>query len=596
MPLPEFDEPISRAQREFADLYTDPTGVFLRYSDVFGQTATLPMVEDFLRRAPLLSWLLLVARLDHCLTWRAFDPDLQLRIASRLFPPADADDVDRLLRREREFGRPLFVHGHQLRYLLRLALITPGVPAMPEDGAFPSDLSLGRVLLAVSEVLADPKSGPPEIVLPPDLDAERLTEYWLRAANVQSQVFDPETANIYWTLHVEGPRRWARAYEPEFQADTVLRLGLPLEEFVALGYAMLSGSLSGDPLTEEYRLAANEPLSWLRDTRVPEARREAFVARLSSTPADLAERARAITGDVRRIYDYSWLEDRPLVALGGGRYLIPFRDMFFHKISRGVYPTLMKLARASGDAAAERRVIDRRKDATEDFTRDRLTRACGPDARSLDDRRYGGKEAGDAVVFERGARVLILAEVKSGQRERHRRTWGGTTELFGPESDLAVALGQLARTVADALSPETSRYPISRLTGDPADVLVRRSYTIVPLVVTDEPFAHNRFLRAVVDREAAKRGLRADPLFTTPVGIVSFRDVDLLATPCIAGLGVARLLVEWLRDPVANSVSLREFLRRRGVDWDRVRAERNYKIVPPGVDAVLWDRPPRAAG
>ncbi len=210
---------VTPAERRFADRFSDPVGVFLRHSEVFGAPASEQMVQDWLRRAPLPYWIRLVAIMDRSLVWRDTDHDVQASLAERVFTPRDAALVAAALTRDYEFGRPLLFHGHQLRYLLRLVLTTSGVPEGPDDQGFPEEISIGRVLLAVSELLEDPRSGPPTVVLPPALNSERLVDYWSRASNVQSQVFNPRTANTYWALHVEIPRAASRPYEATFHRD-----------------------------------------------------------------------------------------------------------------------------------------------------------------------------------------------------------------------------------------------------------------------------------------------------------------------------------------------------------------------------------------
>lgn len=538
----------------------DPMGVWVGHGDAFGRRLTLPEIRDLLRLVDAGFWFFLVARLDRALCLRERETAVQIGLVHRLFIPEDRAAVFTAIAR---MGGPgvLAFHGHQLRLLLRLVLTTDDIRSPEEPGDFPSSISVGRVLLAVSDHLADPRAPGGRVHLHRALGRELLVDVFLREADAQDRSLSFGQAALQRHLLVELPRELDADLAARSEAAMTEALGLSPEEFYALGWAFLSGSFQADPFAESPTLFIPDPIVWLRNSAIPEERKRRFLE-LTSTTYEQA-RVAASTSDVTRfVYDFGWLETAPIIRVRENGWIVPDLEMLFRRFTRGLYPLAMARARVTGLAGAGELIKERRSAASEEFVRRRLKAAVKGRGALLERRDYKPargerKEAGDAVAFDSGSGVLIVAEVKSGSVPRQQRRTGGADELFSRGSHLDRALITLSRVVAAIHDAPASNYPL-------AEIGAQSASKIVPLIVIDEPFHHSALLGVRLDAEARSRGLRATSKVTL-VGIVSFSEMLLVASPeLLAAGGAARMLVEWLTDRDASSLSLTGYLYSSG--------------------------------
>ena len=165
---------------------------------------------------------------------------------------------------------------------------------------------------------------------------------------------------------------------------------------------------------------------------------------------------------------------------------------------------------------------------------------------SMERRRpYQHPEAGprwieDILITFGSDTLALLLEVKSGVLSRELKTLGTVAQVFEDGQPLDKALRQLSRGVADIRAGLCDR-PGS---------LLSRYRTVVPLVITYEPYYFYDVFRKRLDDEAKARGLQHGNRVAR-VGLMSFADLDLAEAIEMRGSRWGQWVARWLGDGFA---------------------------------------------
>jgi hypothetical protein len=517
---------------------------YVTHQEAFGSPLPIPAMQDTIRKVDLRSWLYLVARMElNILDRRLMSNEEQSKVVGAFISEADWKVIKPLLSGPH---RALF-HRHQAMFLLRLVLSTD-IPsdAQPLEAIAPSG-EVGRLLLGINDQLTDPDAL--SVVQNPSASEEEqqrgTLNFFLRNNEVYNFEVFKYAQDREQALLIDIPRSLDPAREARLDAAVVAAIGLSVEEFFALGFALLTFSHKARATEKGQTSLFVNPEHFLSTVSLPEERRRAFLHWIVQDLADaMADARRVAPGTKEFLYDMAGLERRPVIRVAPDSAIIVSPRLLVRRFTRGLFALVRGQLLAQPDGKAlEGAYVNARSDAAEEFVRLRMADALRPRGQLFPKFPYSGPSgnqrlAEDVIATYGNGGYLFAFEVKSGSVSRLVKTQGTVDELFAPDGHLDRALRQLQERVQDIRD---------RRLDAPGREL-SRFMRIVPVIVTYEPYLQTRLFRERLDAEARRHGLRSDAN-VAPVALLDFGEIEHAAALQEAGQDVPDLIWKWLHEP-----------------------------------------------
>ncbi len=325
-------------------------------------------------------------------------------------------------------------------------------------------------------------------------------------------------------------------------ADLVVDItGIEVEDFLALGFAVISHAMAWDP---------GQPL-YLDEGfgAVDAARREAFLSHVASTREQLRT---ALAAPARSTWDFLAFQETPVLRAPQG-LLVLDTAYLFGRVTTGLYWIIHDYMRderglrdldhwrhAWADMVEAMAVDDLRPHAPKLLLPPSGGTSAAPTfyRESEIQRAYPGSKAAD-VVIDFGT-VLGAFEIVSGQLTIGTRI-DGSPEAFRKDMEKLVfkKMRQLDKTAANLIGDEC------RLTGwrgEPREVF--------PVVVIGSGFALNPIVANCIEDQRGAEGLFELPRIR-PLSVIDLAELEMLEGLAVRGRNILEVLDQWHQSGIA---------------------------------------------